>query len=559
MSAKAYSYARFSSRAQAEGDSLRRQLSAAYAYAEKHGLELDTSLRDLGVSGFSGANRLKGALKSFNDRVESGDITRGSYLLIDSLDRLSRENIVLATHQLLGIALAGINVVTLNDERIFAHDADMGTMMLAVVEIERSHRESAEKGRKVFAAHTENKRKARENGRVWTPIGPSWLKLNRETGQFEQIPEKVATVRRMFDLFESGLTTTRISEIFNGKVEGQPPEPMLRPRRGSGNVWGRDSIFDILNSRHVIGEYQPYRMDQGVQGVRTADGPPIPNYYSPAPIEEAQFYRVAALLEQRRKSPRTFSSGKEFNNLFIGLCKCWECGGTVGLHINKNYDNRARTPRLRCVSASRGGKCNNKVRYRYAEFESAFLEAVTGFDIPGEQATRNPDVDALALAIAQRDELDAKANNMLEHLASGDARMKRFYDQLVADHDDKMREVQELQRRLQGIQAKPTPKNQQQALSVLRERVATSEDNDLYALRASLHSAIKGIVDLIDFDPNGDIRVIVGAGVRAYRFRDGALFDSVDFVPDVASGKLPEGAFTADDDSRKARFDKLVA
>ncbi|HXA39909.1 MAG TPA: recombinase family protein [Phenylobacterium sp.] len=74
----AYSYSRFSSRAQAEGDSLRRQLSAAFAYAEANDLTLDTSLQDHGLSAFTGANRIKGALGSFVDRIKSGEIERGS-------------------------------------------------------------------------------------------------------------------------------------------------------------------------------------------------------------------------------------------------------------------------------------------------------------------------------------------------------------------------------------------------------------------------------------------------------------------------------------------------
>ena len=130
---KAYSYARFSKKTQAEGDSLRRQLAAAFEYAEKHGLELDTTVQDHGVSSFTGANRLKGALKGFLDRVESGEIERGSYLLLDSMDRLSREDVIQATHQLLGIALAGLVVVTLSDGRKFDRNSSMADVMMAVV------------------------------------------------------------------------------------------------------------------------------------------------------------------------------------------------------------------------------------------------------------------------------------------------------------------------------------------------------------------------------------------------------------------------------------------
>lgn len=215
MTVRAYSYARFSSRAQAEGDSLRRQLSAAYEYAEADSLELDTSLQDRGVSAFTGDNRVKGALRSFLDRVEHGEIERGSYLLIDSMDRLSRQMVTEATHQLLGIALAGITVVTLSDGRKFDRNASMADVMMAVIEIERSHRESAEKGRKVAEAHAESKRLAREEGRVWHRSGPTWTGFNEETRKFDLIPHKAATVQRVFDLIEAGFGTTAIARQFN--------------------------------------------------------------------------------------------------------------------------------------------------------------------------------------------------------------------------------------------------------------------------------------------------------------------------------------------------------
>src|SRR5687767_14753868 len=71
---KAYSYLRFSSARQADGDSIRRQTDAAARYASTHGLTLDTSLtfRDLGVSAFEGKNiREGGALHAFLEAVEN--------------------------------------------------------------------------------------------------------------------------------------------------------------------------------------------------------------------------------------------------------------------------------------------------------------------------------------------------------------------------------------------------------------------------------------------------------------------------------------------------------
>ena len=108
---KAYSYIRFSTPAQAKGDSQRRQNEKAARYAQEHGLVLDTelNLKDLGVSGFSGANVKTGALGAFLKAIELGAVPRGSYLLIENMDRLTRADILAATALFSHIIAAGIN------------------------------------------------------------------------------------------------------------------------------------------------------------------------------------------------------------------------------------------------------------------------------------------------------------------------------------------------------------------------------------------------------------------------------------------------------------------
>jgi DNA invertase Pin-like site-specific DNA recombinase len=88
---KAYSYVRFSTPEQINGDSLRRQSQAAAEYAARHDLELmDKSYRDLGISAYYNANAETGMLFEFIEAVRTGSVPRGSYLLIESMDRLSR-------------------------------------------------------------------------------------------------------------------------------------------------------------------------------------------------------------------------------------------------------------------------------------------------------------------------------------------------------------------------------------------------------------------------------------------------------------------------------------
>src|SRR5580693_3466918 len=95
---QAYSYLRMSTELQLKGDSRRRQLEASRAYAEANGLELaeGAELEDIGVSAYTGANRRDGALGRFLEAVRAGAAKPGSCLIVESLDRLSREEVLKA-------------------------------------------------------------------------------------------------------------------------------------------------------------------------------------------------------------------------------------------------------------------------------------------------------------------------------------------------------------------------------------------------------------------------------------------------------------------------------
>jgi DNA invertase Pin-like site-specific DNA recombinase len=90
---KAYSYTRFSKPEQAKGDSSTRQALAAEQWAKERNVELDTELtfRDEGISAFDGLNVERGALGAFLKAVQTGEVPNGSWLLVESLDRISRQ------------------------------------------------------------------------------------------------------------------------------------------------------------------------------------------------------------------------------------------------------------------------------------------------------------------------------------------------------------------------------------------------------------------------------------------------------------------------------------
>lgn len=188
----AYSYVRMSSQQQIKGDSLRRQLDLSRRYAEMHGLELDESLRDIGVSAWTGSNVRDGALGRFLNLVQNGQIARGSYLLVESLDRLSRERVIDALEPFLSILRAGIIVVTLADNQLYSADSvgdNFTQLIISLTIMARAHEESQTKSKRLKAAHEARRLKAAKGqGRYATNIW-QWLdQLELPNGQFEYRP-----------------------------------------------------------------------------------------------------------------------------------------------------------------------------------------------------------------------------------------------------------------------------------------------------------------------------------------------------------------------------------
>src|SRR5205807_2466605 len=98
------------------------------------------------VSAFHGTNAATGALRGFLDACEESRIRPGSYLIIENLDRLSRDETLSAVSLFLSILQHGITLVTIFPEQEFsAENLDMARLVLAVAEMSRGHSESLAK------------------------------------------------------------------------------------------------------------------------------------------------------------------------------------------------------------------------------------------------------------------------------------------------------------------------------------------------------------------------------------------------------------------------------
>jgi DNA invertase Pin-like site-specific DNA recombinase len=94
-------------------------------WCQENGYELDTMLRyeDLGVSAWSGANTEIGAFSTLLKYAKSGKIPPGSILIIEALDRLTRQSLRAAIPLFIEILNTGLTVVTLVDGKRWTADS----------------------------------------------------------------------------------------------------------------------------------------------------------------------------------------------------------------------------------------------------------------------------------------------------------------------------------------------------------------------------------------------------------------------------------------------------
>lgn len=385
MKAKAYSYLRFSTPEQSKGDSFRRQTENAKRYAELHDLELDETLtfQDLGVSAYRGNNARGGnALGDFLYAVNSGIIEEGCFLLVESLDRMSRDDINEAMGIFILLINRGIVIVTLIDNKEYSKTglaANPYDMMMSVGIMIRAHEESATKSRRLKAVW-ENKRKTADKTPM-TACAPKWLTMITEGREraFRVIEERAETVRQIYELTLRGMGLIAIAKKLSSENV---------PVFGKSKGWHRTFVAALLETPAVIGTYIPHTLEHlGGKKVRKPQLP-IKNYF-PAIIDKETYERVRALRLNTTSPLRGRHASNELHNVFGGLARCPLCGESMTL-VNKG--KKCKYKYMVCSSARIGIGC----KYRsipYPRVEGAFLSESPNvfFEIPpGDKA---PDLE----------------------------------------------------------------------------------------------------------------------------------------------------------------------
>ncbi|MDR7334288.1 recombinase family protein [Roseateles asaccharophilus] len=347
MKPRVISYVRFSSARQSKGRSEERQGDAAERWCAQHGMKLDESVADLGLSAFTGKHRTKGNLAAFLEQVEEGRVPKGSYLLIEHFDRLSREEIDDADTLVKSILRKDVNIVTLLDGHIYTKKSlnNIAALIGMMLAFAQAHEESFRKGGRV----SETFKRKREEGKKVFGSAPGWLRRSQAGGDWEVVEELAESVRKVFEAAGRGMGGPTIAKLAN--AEGWPVP--TRVTSMTTEHWHSRMPQIILKNRAVLGEAQHKLKGKNVlkeleSDVPVAVGPPIKDYY-PRVISDDLWHLARSSVQTRKTAPPK-RDGNYFH-VFSGLLRCGHCGASIQRKVEYRGWSRAQ---LICSSKAAG-------------------------------------------------------------------------------------------------------------------------------------------------------------------------------------------------------------
>jgi hypothetical protein len=308
----------------------------------------------------------------------------------------------------------GVSIGVCRLDDIFCED-DFGThkwTTLAVF-IQLAHQESKQKAERVGASWEQRRKRAREDGSLLRSSLPAWIEV--VGGKPRLIPERAATIRRIFALAADGVGHTRIVRTLEKEKVPAFGKKIINPERTRSQFsghWTKPYVALLLRDRRVLGELQPMKGDN-------PDGPPLKDYYPPA-ITGEQFALARAAQEERKnkdtKGRRTGPRDAKYVNVFKSMLTHARDGEGFLLH---NKGTRAKPDLTLITAVSNGGRGPRGYTFPYPIFEEQTLKYLEELD-PRDILPNRKDAGQ-----ATADVLRAKLKNCREDIS-------RFKEELRA-------------------------------------------------------------------------------------------------------------------------------
>jgi DNA invertase Pin-like site-specific DNA recombinase len=344
----AISYLRFSSSKQKKGASYDRQLEATEIYCAQNNLILIDKIEDKGISGWNEDNLEEtAALGKLIKLIQLGKIKKGTTLIVENLDRITRANLTKAVNLITTILLSGVDIVTTMDGKRYCQGSDQADIMFAIFYLTRGNEESETKSKRVKQAWVKKRQMINEGKFVKLTQHPNWLKI--ENYQYVENEDATKLVRRIFEMYTSGIGGNSIANQLN--------KEQAKPFSRTGKKFTFSSIERLLKNPAVIGRCEVV-------------SPPKENYY-PKIISESTWYQAQSMREKNNHYKGTRNDSDKINFLG-GLVFCKECSNSL-VRYSCGIKNQ-RYHYLVCSSAKYGS--HKMVLFNYQKIQETFIMAI---------------------------------------------------------------------------------------------------------------------------------------------------------------------------------------
>lgn len=401
-------------------------------------------LCDQGVSAFKGLNISEGELGRWMEQVQAG-MWDGSHLVLESIDRISRQNPFTLVGYLSRLVEHDITLhdVSLN---LLINRSNSAMLPIVTMSAQRAYEESKIKSDRIRDGWRRKREQAFNNGTIVTNKRPQWIDIRDD--QYV-LNDKVHIVKEVFRLAQSGIGTPTIAKILNAKGDDWLFE--------SGRQWRGESVHKLLKNKRVTGSIF---ISEIIRDYNSTSNPVDQKRYEmdvyPIVISKEEFNLVQQLLRSRRANTGRISTNKDTDelkksNIFNSICRCGKCGEAMYHNVVKSHRNSKKNGKfteeyryIRCLG-KRDNLCDNKA-LRYEIVEQFVLEYLKGMDFSRILKPNNhkSEIDVLRLNIDEEKKHIREYRQGIEKLKSMGKKVP--FDVLV--------ELEESQKRLSDLEEK---------------------------------------------------------------------------------------------------------
>ena len=294
--------------------------------------------------------------------VRDGRLGKGDVLLVEDLSRLSRLEILDGLETvLLPLIRSGLIIVTLEDNARLEQDtlnSDAGALIGFVYKAQAAAHYAAKLKRYGLKHREQNRKQILDGQPVCAGWASAWLTLNGDRWEFSPY---AVTVKRLLEiLWTEG--SGRASQILN--AEGH-----LSPK---GLAWTQSNVLRLIKNPAIWGARQIAAADYTSKEIEwrkthsewvktgSQGDPPVkpqraytvvPDTF-PALLSKADYDRLWAVIERRRKSPKERGRRDQIRYIGQGQTRCI-CGALASVRAVDSRESKAIRREMR-LAASRG-------------------------------------------------------------------------------------------------------------------------------------------------------------------------------------------------------------